>query len=363
MPALPEFVERLAQQYLRKLLRYCGVSVFNLFFGQSLLFFFHSILDWPGWIANITAVMISAVPAYLLSRHWVWGQRGRNSFKTEVLPFWSMAFLGLIISTVAVAIVDDRYDGALPVQLASVGLVRRRVDLEVLRARSAHVAPRARRAARRGDRTGLIGGRRRSSRRPKPRGVSCHPTKGARCIEPRAMCRSTARSSRSAATAESRRCISGPRRASEARCSSRSTIIGAARRTNRAGCGTSPIWSTPRWARSTRCRSSGARSTTPGSKAPSSPSSVIPQKIAEHWSPALALVFIDGGHGVDPAHRDYAMWSPRVRPGGYLVIHDVFPDPADGGRPPFEIYCRALESGSFVEVDAVGSLRVLRRTA
>ena len=120
MPALPVFVERLVQQYLRKFLRYCGVSVFNLFFGQTLLFFFHSIIDWPGWIANIAAVTISAVPAYLLSRHWVWRQRGRNSFKTEVLPFWSMALLGLIISTVAVAIVDDRYDGALPVQLASV---------------------------------------------------------------------------------------------------------------------------------------------------------------------------------------------------------------------------------------------------
>lgn len=85
-------------------------------------------------------------------------------------------------------------------------------------------------------------------------------------------------------------------------------------------------------------------------------------KIAEHWSSPLALVFIDGGHGVDPAHRDYAMWSPLVRSGGYLVIHDVFPDPADGGRPPFEIYCRALESGVFGEVTAVGSLRVLQRT-
>jgi MMP 1-O-methyltransferase len=84
-------------------------------------------------------------------------------------------------------------------------------------------------------------------------------------------------------------------------------------------------------------------------------------KIAEHWASPLALVFIDGGHGVDPAHRDYDMWSPRVCPGGYLVIHDVFPDPADGGRPPFEIYCRALESGAFSEVTAVGSLRVLQR--
>jgi hypothetical protein len=55
------------------------------------------------------------------------------------------------------------------------------------------------------------------------------------------------------------------------------------------------------------------------------------------------------------------MWSPHVRAGGYLAIHDVFPDPADGGRPPFEIYGRALESGDFDEVAAVGSLRVLRR--
>jgi len=120
MVPLPQFVDRLVQRYWRKMLRYCGVSAFNLFFGQSLLFFFHSILDWPGWIANVTAVMISAVPAYLLARHWVWRQRGRNSFKSEVLPFWSMAFLGLTISTVAVAIVDDHYDGALPVQLASI---------------------------------------------------------------------------------------------------------------------------------------------------------------------------------------------------------------------------------------------------
>jgi hypothetical protein len=42
-------------------------------------------------------------------------------------------------------------------------------------------------------------------------------------------------------------------------------------------------------------------------------------------------------------------------------VHDVFPDPADGGRPPYDVYLRALASGAFVEVDAVGSLRVLRR--
>ena len=83
--------------------------------------------------------------------------------------------------------------------------------------------------------------------------------------------------------------------------------------------------------------------------------------VARHWGVPCALVFIDGGHGPDPAHADYDAWSPHVAPGGLLAIHDVFPDLADGGRPPYEIYLRALESGTFEEVSATGSLRVLRR--
>ncbi len=84
--------------------------------------------------------------------------------------------------------------------------------------------------------------------------------------------------------------------------------------------------------------------------------------VARHWSTPCSLVFIDGGHGAGPAHADYEGWAPQVAPGGLLAIHDVFPDPADGGRPPYEIYCRAL-ADDFVEVSAAGSLRVLRRPA
>ena len=84
--------------------------------------------------------------------------------------------------------------------------------------------------------------------------------------------------------------------------------------------------------------------------------------VAAHWRTPLALCFIDGGHGVEPARADYAGWTPHVAPGGLLAIHDVFPDPADGGRPPYEdIYLPALASGRFTEVFACGSLRVLRR--
>ncbi len=83
--------------------------------------------------------------------------------------------------------------------------------------------------------------------------------------------------------------------------------------------------------------------------------------IAALWATPLALVFIDGGHGDEPARLDYEGWVPHVTPGGVLAIHDVFEDPADGGRPPYEIYLRALNEGRFHEVRAVGSLRVLRR--
>jgi predicted O-methyltransferase YrrM len=83
--------------------------------------------------------------------------------------------------------------------------------------------------------------------------------------------------------------------------------------------------------------------------------------IARHWSTPLSLLFIDGGHGTEPAHADYHGWARWVMPGGLLAIHDVFPDPADGGRPPYEIYLRALDGGCFTEVEVVGSLRVLCR--
>ena len=85
--------------------------------------------------------------------------------------------------------------------------------------------------------------------------------------------------------------------------------------------------------------------------------------VAAHWGTPLGMVFVDGGHGPEPAHADYDAWSPLVARGGLLAIHDVFEDPADGGRPPYEIWCRAVESGIFEPMEAlgIGSLRVVRR--
>lgn len=86
------------------------------------------------------------------------------------------------------------------------------------------------------------------------------------------------------------------------------------------------------------------------------------EDVAAWWRVPLGLVFVDGGHSEAAATADYEGWAPLVAPGGLLAIHDVFPDLADGGRPPYLIYVRALDSGAFEEVSATGSLRVLRRS-
>lgn len=83
--------------------------------------------------------------------------------------------------------------------------------------------------------------------------------------------------------------------------------------------------------------------------------------VAAHWRTPLAFLFIDGGHGAEPAWADYRGWTPHLAIGGTLAIHDVFPDPADGGRPPYELFCEVVESGRFDELSATGSLRVLRK--
>jgi len=75
----------------------------------------------------------------------------------------------------------------------------------------------------------------------------------------------------------------------------------------------------------------------------------------------LGMVFIDGGHSHAAAHADYEAWADKVAPGGILAIHDLFPDPSEGGQAPIEIYRRGLASGLFDELPGTKTLGVLRR--
>ncbi len=82
---------------------------------------------------------------------------------------------------------------------------------------------------------------------------------------------------------------------------------------------------------------------------------------ARKWATPLSLVFIDGGHSLESAYTDYNAWAGHILAGGYLLIHDIFPDPADGGQAPFQVYNLALASGLFEEVTMIKTLGVLKR--
>lgn len=92
-----------------KFFKYSMTSVVGVVMGQSLIFFFASILkmQW-GW-ANFWAVAISTLPTYYMSRQWVWQKRGKSSLYAEIVPFWVMTFLGLLLSTIAVVFLERRY--------------------------------------------------------------------------------------------------------------------------------------------------------------------------------------------------------------------------------------------------------------
>jgi predicted O-methyltransferase YrrM len=81
--------------------------------------------------------------------------------------------------------------------------------------------------------------------------------------------------------------------------------------------------------------------------------------VARAWREPLGLLFIDGGHTMRAALADWRSWAGHVALGGTLAIHDVFPNPEDGGRPPHEIYLRAIASGLFEPAGMTGSLALL----
>ena len=83
--------------------------------------------------------------------------------------------------------------------------------------------------------------------------------------------------------------------------------------------------------------------------------------VAKFWTINLSMVFIDGGHSEKAAFNDFNNWSEKIMKDGFLAIHDVFPNPKDGGRPPYEVYMSALNSGNFEDYETVKSLKILKK--
>jgi putative flippase GtrA len=104
---------RLVAEHGVKALRYCGVSVVNVLTGVTTLAICHGLLHWSAVSSNVTAWSVSTVPAYLLSRAWVWRQAGSHRLRGELLPFWILALVGLLFSTFVVKLIEQQTERTL----------------------------------------------------------------------------------------------------------------------------------------------------------------------------------------------------------------------------------------------------------
>ncbi len=89
---------------------------------------------------------------------------------------------------------------------------------------------------------------------------------------------------------------------------------------------------------------------------------VCPSKVASRtWKTPLGLVFIDGGHSYQAVKTDFDGWHTHILSGGYLLIHDIYPDPSQGGQAPYRIYREAIDTKLFYEEPLIGSLGRLKK--
>lgn len=112
---------RLIEEHGLKLLRYCGVSVVNVITGNGTLLLCLEVFDLHRLLSVLIAWTVSTVPAYLLSRRWVWQQTGSNSVRNEVAPFWILALIGLLFSGFCVWIAGFFTDNSLVLLVVNLG--------------------------------------------------------------------------------------------------------------------------------------------------------------------------------------------------------------------------------------------------
>ena len=116
--------ERLGRAH--KPIMYSLVSVIAVVVSQVVLILCHGVFDLSAVWSNIIAVAAGTVPSYSLNRSWVWGKKGNSHLWKEVVPFWALSFLGLVLSTVTVAIAERWNDSTVVIagaNLAAFGVL------------------------------------------------------------------------------------------------------------------------------------------------------------------------------------------------------------------------------------------------
>lgn len=109
----------IVERFRGKFVRYVSVSAFGTVFTQVQLFAYVGGLGWRGPVANVVAVSAASVPAFVLSKRWVWRMDSGVAMRREATAFWAMNLVGLLLSTVFVAVAYTVHDRAWVVSLAN----------------------------------------------------------------------------------------------------------------------------------------------------------------------------------------------------------------------------------------------------
>jgi putative flippase GtrA len=104
---------------IQKLSKYSVASGTGVTVDVTVLVFCSAVLGLGSMTSHLIAVFVSSVPNYLINRTWTWKQTGKNRLWGEVVPFWVMSVIGLILSTIFVAYASDRWDNTLTTTIAN----------------------------------------------------------------------------------------------------------------------------------------------------------------------------------------------------------------------------------------------------
>lgn len=98
-------------EHFRRLWKYASVSIVSTLVTQVVLFLTYHIWNVGSAVeCNVIATVVASIPAYYLNRAWTWGKRGRSRLWGEVVPFWTIALVAMVLSTAAVGLAAHNAD-------------------------------------------------------------------------------------------------------------------------------------------------------------------------------------------------------------------------------------------------------------
>jgi len=88
----------------RKIFRYSMVSVISSAVSLIVIAIVYGVLHlWSEVPSTIFGNLVATFPSYWLNRKWAWGKHGRSHLWKEVVPFWTLAGVGIAFSIVGAA--------------------------------------------------------------------------------------------------------------------------------------------------------------------------------------------------------------------------------------------------------------------